>query len=136
MTTYNFSSLTNGQAIAFNPEVDYLVFDSTLYLTNELIINQTASGLSLSYSQLIGPPLLPAKTIVLTGMTLGLVTGGPFGSAAAHIQFANGGMLLIGDNSTVAPSADELSNSLIGGSFNDMLFGLGGNDSAQWPWRQ
>jgi serralysin len=129
MTTYNFSSLTNGQAIAFNPEVDYLVFDSTLYLTNELIINQTASGLSLSYSQLIGPPLLPAKTIVLTGMTLGLVTGGPFGSAAAHIQFANGGMLLIGDNSTVAPSADELSNSLIGGSFNDMLFGLGGNDS-------
>jgi hypothetical protein len=43
MTTYNFSTLTNGQTITFNPDVDYLIFDSPLYLTNELRINETVT---------------------------------------------------------------------------------------------
>ncbi|MER2622433.1 MAG: calcium-binding protein [Accumulibacter sp.] len=127
MTTYNFSTLTNGQTITFNPDVDYLIFDSPLYLTNELRINETVTGLTLGYSALSGPPSLPAKTVTLTGMTLWKLTGGPLGNTAAHVQFQNGGLLLVGDNSTAHD--DDLSNFLVGSINNDMLFGLGGNDT-------
>ncbi|MBK8577240.1 MAG: calcium-binding protein [Candidatus Accumulibacter sp.] len=127
MTTYNFSTLTNLQTITFNPDVDYLIFDSPLYLTNELRINETVTGLTLGYSALSGPPSLPAKTVTLTGMTLWKLTGGPLGNTAAHVQFQNGGLLLVGDNSTAHD--DDLSNFLVGSINNDMLFGLGGNDT-------
>jgi hypothetical protein len=47
--------------------------------------------------------------------------------ATSNVHFANGSLLLIGDNSTA--QNDSGSNTLFGGSGNDFLFGLGGNDS-------
>ena len=135
MTTYNFSTLTNGQTLSFNPVTDQLVFDippgSTTfrYLPNELIIYQAGNNLVLGYPSLPanggGRPALPAKKITLSGMTLEQVTGR---NEPINIRFSSGGALIVGDD-TADTVNDDLTNGLVGTDFNDMLLGMGGDDA-------
>lgn len=137
MTTYNFSSLINGQKIAFNANTDELRFDNG-YLANELIVSVDDDGnLVLGYSRMSGP--VSAKYVTLTGMTLDLVSSGR-NTPITNISFSNGGLLLVGNDSTaktdIKKGTDDGINSLIGSDFKttpdrggDMLLGLAGNDT-------
>ena len=118
MTTYNWSTLTNNQQITFDPVNDRLVLDDA-----------SISAASLSYNfqiakSAVSPPFVAfsygGKTVTLSATDLRTLT-------TSNVTFADGSLLIVGDNTT-GTSADDSANVLNGGSHNDMLVGLGGDD--------
>jgi len=111
VTTHIWSSLANGQSIAFDPLLDVLSFDSADIRAAQVVA--ATGGTSL---------LLTAE-----GKTVTLQIN-PRQAAQTNIEFADGSKLLIGDNAA-ATAGDDGPNTLTGGAGNDQLIGLGGDDS-------
>ena len=112
MAVYQFSALANGQAISFNPAVDRLNFDQTTITAAAVTIAIEGASLRLTTA---------GKSIVLSNTAIAQLAG-------SNVTFANGSLLLVGDNN-VGTAADAASNTIFGGSQADLVMGLGGNDS-------
>ncbi len=114
MTTYNWSTLTNAQSIAFNPAVDVLRFDDS-----------TISAAALGFSFTSSAPL--TSTFTFGGKSITLQTDFK-ALTTTNLTFADGSLFLVGDNTT-GVAGDDGPNTLTGGNGNDALVGLGGDDS-------
>ena len=111
MTVYNWSALTNNQQIAFNPSTDKLTFDSSAISAASLSLSWVSTtSTSFAYS---------GKSVTLLTDVKGLTT--------TNVSFANGSLLVVGDNAT-ATVADDSNNNLTGSAQADLLLGLGGDD--------
>ena len=110
MALYLWSSLTNGQSLAFYPLVDRLRFDDAGIAASAVSFSGTSSVL-LSYA---------GKSVTLETAPAALTT--------TLVTFADGSRLLIGDNRT-GTTGDSRANVLTGGAGGDQLHGLGGNDT-------
>src|SRR5438094_2738450 len=117
MATYNFSALSNGQAISFNPSSDVLNFDQTAISAGNLAIDLQGSDTRVTV--LSGTD--GGKTITLLGTM-------PPQLATSNVHFVNGSAILFGDNSA-GTTGDDLANSISGTSGNDLVKGFGGNDT-------
>src|SRR3954447_11236263 len=101
MAVYRFSTLNDGQSIAFNPNVDQLNFDQSAIDAGDLVLTQEGANLRITDNDYPNW----GKDVLLTNVTLGQLTDG-------NVTFANGGKLLVGDNSTALN--DDLANNLTG----------------------
>ena len=117
MAVYQFSTLSDGQSISFNPTADRLNFDQTTIAAGDLTLAQEGNDLRLLVKS--GP--LAGKDVVLLSMD-------PSKLATSNLTFADGSLALIGDNAPVLAN-DHLGNALTGGAGRDLLMGLGGNDT-------
>src|SRR4051812_11683349 len=106
MATYNFSALSSGQAIAFDPSADILNFDQTAISAASLDIHPLDSGVRISVVSGSGA----GKFVDLQGPSELQIAG-------SNVRFANGSLLLIGDNSTALN--DNNANTLFGGNGAD-----------------
>src|SRR5207302_139591 len=117
MATYNFSALSNGQAISFNPNSDVLNFDQTAISAGNLQVDLQGSD---------------SRTTVLSGTDAGksitLLNTAPPQLATSNVHFANASALLFGDNSP-STAGDDLANSIDGTAGADLIQGFGGNDA-------
>jgi Ca2+-binding RTX toxin-like protein len=111
MAVYNFSALSDGQAISFNPGSDVLNFDQTAISAADLLLTSEGANTRVAVA---------AKDIVLLNTTL-------YQLATSNVSFTNGSRLLLGDNSTA--QNDNLNSSLLGTAGHDLLAGFGGNDT-------
>jgi hypothetical protein len=111
MATYLFSKLNNNQVLTFDPALDTLAIDIAGLNAASGTFLQSGADLLLTYN---------GKTVQLAGVTLARLSG-------SHVTFANGGKLLIGDD-TPGTANDGLANTLIGTARGDYLNGLGGAD--------
>lgn len=115
MATYQFSLLTDGQAISFDPTADVLNID------------QVALAAAFMFAA-----AEDNDTIVIVqqgtqgGKDVRLLDASPFQLTSSNVTFADGSRLLIGDNSTALN--DDAANTLIGSSGWDLMLGFGGND--------
>src|SRR5438067_2335282 len=116
MATYNFSALSNGQAISFNSNSDVLNFDQTAISAGNLSVDLQGSD---------------SRITVLNGTDAGksitLLNTAPPQLATSNVHFANGSALLFGDNSP-STAGDDLANSIDGTAGADLIQGFGGND--------
>src|SRR3954467_11809940 len=108
MAIYRFSTLSDRQTIAFNPNADQSNFDQSQVAAADLLLTQEGSNLRIADN---GSPNW-GKDVLLTNMALGQITD-------ANVTLASGGKLLVGDNSTALN--DDLANSLVGTAFGDQL---------------
>ncbi len=115
MATYQFSELSNGQAIPFSPGVDVLNFDQP---------DIAAADVSPI------PQFENVRMSIVTGTHIGkdvlLVDVSILQLATSNVTFADGSRLLVGDNSIALN--DNAGNTLSGTSGRDRLMGLGGDD--------
>jgi Ca2+-binding RTX toxin-like protein len=116
MAVRNFSALTNGQAITFDPNADILNFDQTAISAASLDL--LIEGANLRITVLSGTNA--GKSIVLQNVSLEQLGG-------SNVNFTDGSLLLFGDNA--ATRADSGSSALTGSSGADLLSGFGGNDT-------
>ncbi len=114
MTTYNWSTLTNAQSIAFNPAVDVLNFDDSTISAAALLFSFAASESSPCTLTFGG------KSITLQTAFKALTT--------TNLTFANGSLFLVGDNTT-GVTGDDGPNTLTGSNGDDALVGFGGGDN-------
>jgi Ca2+-binding RTX toxin-like protein len=112
MAAYNFSALSDGQAIAFNPSTDVLVFDQTTISAADLIVTAEGTGTRIAVG---------TKDVLLQNTLMPQL-------ATSNVSFANGSALLFGDNS-VSTAGDDAANSLSGTGGADLIAGFGGNDT-------
>src|SRR3982750_969452 len=117
MAVYNFSALSSGQAIAFNPSADVLNFDQSAISAANLGV--TVEGINSRIAVLSGTDA--GKSVVLQNTS-------PLQLATSNITFANSSLLLFGDNSA-GTANDNLANTLDGTAGNDLLQGFGGADT-------
>lgn len=117
MAVYQFSALSDGQAITFNPNVDRLNFDQSSIAAAD--IRLTIVGTSLRIDIVSGPQ---------AGKDITLQNTSQFALTTTNVTFANGSRLLLGDNTT-GTTADNSANSLTGTAGNDQLNGFGGADT-------
>src|ERR1051325_7904287 len=117
MATYNFSALSNGQAISFNPGSDVLNFDQTAISAGNLQV--ALQGSDTHITVLSGTD---------AGKSITLLATMPPQLATSNVQFANGSALLFGDNSA-STSGDDLGNLIRGTNGADLSNGFGGNDT-------
>src|SRR2546425_807418 len=117
MAVYQFSALSDGQAVSFNPDVDVLNFDQTVIAAAD--IRTTAEGSDLRVSVVNGTNA--GKDVLLLDTTA-------FQIATTNITFADGSELLYGDNST-SQSGDDNATALVGGAGPDQLAGFVGDDT-------
>ena len=118
-TTYKWSALTNTQSISFDPARDKLIFD-------EISISASKLGIVFGGGGSTGVPAYitftyASKTFTIAAIDFKALT-------TSNVVFADGSLLLIGDN-TVGASADDLANVLNGSSYNDKIYALGGDDT-------
>src|SRR5260221_2519159 len=115
MATYQFSTLSSGQSISFNPSADLLNFDQAVISAANLDVVQEGAN---------------SRVTVLSGVDSGknvlLLNTVPLQLATSNVGFANGSQLLFGDNSVA--QNDNANNSLTGTAGNDLLSGFCGND--------
>jgi len=113
VTTYNFSALTHNQHLAFDPEADFLNFDSSGISATAVRLARVGDNLSFSYG---------GKTVWLDGMRLEDLS-------VDNVPFANGSGLLLGDG-TSNPRLDWYGADYTLGGLTDPLqvWGLGGAD--------
>jgi Ca2+-binding RTX toxin-like protein len=116
VATYQFSALSDGQAISFNPTTDVLNFDQSSIAAADIRV--TASGTSTRIDVITGPQA--GKDITLLNTT-------PFQLATSNVTFVDGSRLLFGDNSTAI--GDDNGNTLTGGTGRDLIFAFGGSDT-------
>ena len=117
MTIYAFSSLSDGQAISFDPNADVLNFDQLVISAANLGV--AAEGANVRVTVLFGTDA--GKSVLLDNVS-------PLQLASSNVTFANGSALLFGDNSASA-AGDDAANTLDGTSGNDLLVGFGGADT-------
>jgi Ca2+-binding RTX toxin-like protein len=117
MAVYQFSALSDGQAISFNASVDRLNFDQTTIAAGDLTLEQTGSGLRVMVKS--GP--VAGKDVVLLNTDF-------INIATSNFTFADGSLALVGDNQPSNVS-DHAGNALAGGAGRDLIMGLGGNDT-------
>ena len=117
MAVYQFSALSDGQAISFNASADRLNFDQTSVAAGDLTITTEASGVRVT----VKSGAQAGKDVLLTGFTLEQI-------AASNFTFADGSAARVGDN-TIATANDHGNNALTGTIGRDLLMGLGGNDT-------
>ena len=113
---YQFSALSDAQAISFDPDADLLHFDEGTIAAADIRIAIEGSDLRIS----VVSGSNTGKDVLLLNTTL-------FQLATTNITFADASQLLYGDNST-AQSGDNNSNRLSGGIGRDHLAGFGGDD--------
>jgi len=120
MATFNWTALTNGQVIAFdpfdpvgNPLGDVLNFDDLTISAANIAVDSTdgVTDFIVFYE---------GKTVTFLGAPLAVTT--------SNVTFANGSVLLVGDDTTGTVN-DNAPNTLVGGSGDDQLIGLEGADS-------
>src|SRR3954470_21599122 len=116
MAVRKFSALTNGQAITFDPNNDVLNFDQIAISPASL--DMLIEGANLRISVVSGANA--GKSIVLQNVSLEQLAG-------SNVTFADGSLLLFGDNA--ATRADAGNNALTGGAGADLLSGFAGNDT-------
>src|SRR3954471_14376860 len=116
MAVFQFSALSDGQSLAFNPSADVLNFDQTTIAAADLRVTQVGSNIRIDVVS--GPQ---------TGKDVTLQNVSPLQLATTNISFADGSKLLFGDNSTA--QNDDLANSLTGTAGGDLLQGFGGADT-------
>src|ERR1043166_7169888 len=128
MATYNFSALSNGQAISFNPGSDVLNFDQTVISAGNLQVAMQGSDTHITV--LSGTDGGKSITLLATEArkSLTLPATMPPQLATSNVQFANGSALLFGDNSA-STSGDDLGNLIRGTNGADLINGFGGNDT-------
>jgi serralysin len=114
MATYQFSALSDGQAIAFSPTVDVLNFDQSAIAAADIRV--TVSG-----SNVVVTHLASGKDVTLQNVS-------PLQLATSNVTFTNGSRLLFGDNSP-GTAADNAANTLTGTSVRDLISGFGGDDT-------
>src|SRR5919108_2751282 len=117
MAVYNFSALSNGQAISFNPNGDVLNFDQTAISAGNLQVDLQGSDSHIT--------VLPGTDV---GKTITLLNTAPPQLATSNVHFANGSALLFGDNSP-STAGDDLANAIDGTNGADLSQGFGGNDT-------
>ncbi len=108
MAVYQFSALSNGQAISFNPSADRLNFDQT-----------AISAANLSVTPLDAATRITVVTGTDAGKFVDLQGTSELQLATSNVTFANGSRLLIGDNSVA--QNDNGNNTLFGGNGNDFV---------------
>ena len=113
MATILYSSIVNGDSVAFDPATDILSFDTNA-------INSTAVGLS-DASDYIGIGISASGKTFSLPATVSLAQ-----LTTSNVVFADGSRVIIGDNTT-GTTNDGLANTLTGTNFNDQLLGLAGN---------
>src|SRR5207237_10836390 len=95
MAVYNFSALSNGQAISFNANSDVLNFDQTAISAGNLQVDLQSSD---------------SRITVLNGTDAGknitLLNTSPLQLATSNVHLANGSALIFGDHSPSTPSTD------------------------------
>src|SRR3989440_1977240 len=116
MAMYNFSALSSGQAVSFNPTSDVLNFDQTAISAGNLQVD--LQGADSRITVLSGTD---------AGKTITLLTTAPPQLATSNVTFANGSAFLFGDNSA-GTAGDDLANSIDGTAGADLIQGFGGND--------
>ncbi len=116
MAVYQFSALSDGQAISFDPATDLLRFDQAAIAAADLRVSIEGAH---------------ARVAVVTGTHAGkdvlLQNVSPLQLATSNVTFADGSRLLFGDNSVT--QNDNASNALSGTSGRDLLDGFGGADT-------
>src|SRR5262245_40871377 len=117
MATYQFSALSNGQAISFNPGSDILNFDQSFIEAANLRVVTEGGNIRIN---VVGS-LVAGKSVVLLNTSQLQVT-------TSNVTFAGGSGLFFGDN-TVAQAADNSANGVNGGGQGDLLQGFGGSDT-------
>src|SRR5438477_7694740 len=118
MAVYQFSALSDGQAISFNPTVDRLNFDQTTIAAGDLSLVMEGSNLHVIVKS--GP--VTGKDVFLSNTSLEQIANG------TNFSFADSSAALIGDGS-VGTAGDAGNNGLTGTVNRDLLMGLGGNDT-------
>ena len=116
MAAYQFSTLSDGQSLVFNPSADVLNFDQTTIAAADLRVTQVGSNIRID---VVGGPQ--------TGKDVTLQNVSPLQLATTNVTFADSSRLLFGDNSTA--QNDNLANSLSGTAGRDLLQGFGGADT-------
>src|SRR3954447_19023172 len=116
MAVFQFSALSDGQSLAFNPSADVLNFDQTTIAAADLRVTQVGSNIRIDVVS--GPQ---------TGKDVTLQNVSPLQLAMTNVTFADASRLLFGDNSTA--QNDNLANSLSGTAGRDLLQGFGGADT-------
>jgi len=114
VAVYQFSALSDGQSISFNPTADRLNFDQSAIAAADLRVTAVGSSLLVTY--------------VTTGKEITLLNTAVNQLASTNFTLANASLALFGDNSP-GTASDGGSNILTGGSERDLLMGLGGNDT-------
>jgi len=116
MAVFQFSALSDGQSIAFNPNADVLNFDQTTVAAADLRVTQVGSNARIDVVS--GPQ---------TGKDVTLLNVSQLQLATTNVTFADHSQLLFGDNSTA--QNDNLANTLGGGAGRNLLQGFGGADT-------
>src|SRR5712672_3380977 len=102
MAVRNFSSLSSGQSVAFDPNADVLFFDQTAISAGNLGVDAEGAN---------------SRITVLSGTDAGknvlLLNTSPLQLAASNVSFANASALLFGDNSA-GTANDNAANALSG----------------------
>src|SRR4051812_37362864 len=116
MAVFQFSALSDGQSLVFNPNADVLNFDETTVAAADLRVTQVGSNIRLD----VVSGTQAGKDVTLQNVS-------PLQLATSNVTFADGSKLLFGDNST--GQNDNLANSLTGTAGSDLLQGFGGADT-------
>ncbi|MCF8177721.1 MAG: calcium-binding protein, partial [Sulfuritalea sp.] len=126
----DYAALGNGSETAFDPTVNTLaITDSSLSAANFILSNVTGgnAGKGATLTQLNPATGAPVKSISLL-FTPGSDDTNLLKITSSNIVFANGSMLLIGDDTT-GTTDDTYTGALTGSSFNDLLISVDGAQS-------
>jgi len=119
VAVYQFSALSDGQVLSFNPAADRLNFDQAAIAAGDLSLVMEGAGLHV----IVKSSVHAGKDVFLAGLTLEQI-------APANFSFADGSVARVGDNA-LGTANDAAGNYLPGGAGRDLLMGLGGNDNLQ-----
>jgi Ca2+-binding RTX toxin-like protein len=111
MTTFLYSSLSNGASIDFDPNVDVLRIDTSDYSAADFSLTVTSEGSGLLIAN-------GAKQFTLVGASFGALTSG-------NIDFADGSVLVS------AALQNNYASELVGTSHDDLLIGSPGQQELQ-----
>src|SRR5438046_669364 len=113
MAVYQFSALSDGQAISFNASADRLNFDQTAVAAGDLSLVQEGTSLHV----IVKSGAQTGKDVFLSNTALEQIASG------SNISFADGSVAMIGDN-IASTAGDAAGNGLAGGAGRDLLMGL------------
>ena len=102
MAVYQFSALSNGQAISFSPNSDILNFDQSVISGANLDVATEGANIRITI----------VDAAASTGKSVVLLNTSPLQLATSNVTFANGSALLFGDNSPGTASGFAFSRQL------------------------
>ncbi len=112
MALFKWSELVDGDVVAFDPLVDKLRFND-LAISAASVVLDISTGITSVFS-------VGGKTVT--------VNTAPATLTSTNVTFADGSLLLVGDNTT-GTANDGGDNTSTGSGFNDQLLGFEGNDT-------